>query len=82
MKRSESLRVVVAVLSLAGAACDDRSPTQPSPPATPSPPPPPSVVGVTITGNTNLSAVGETSQLTLTASLSDATTKDVTSEAQ
>ena len=82
MRRSVSLRVVIAVLSVAAAACDDRSPTQPGPPTTPSPPPPPTVVGVTLTGNTSLSAVGETSQLTLTAALSDGTTKDVTSEVQ
>ena len=82
MRRSLSLCVVIAALALVSTSCDDRSPTQPSPSATPSPPPPPSVVGVTLTGNTSLSAVGETSQLTLTAALSDATTKDVTHETQ
>jgi hypothetical protein len=81
MKRSLFLCVVLAVLALAGVACDDRSPTPPTPPATPSPPPP-SVVNVTLTGNTSLSAVGETSQLTVTAALSDSTTRDVTSESR
>ena len=82
MRRSLSLRLVIAVLSLVGSACDDRAPTRPSLPTIPSPPPPPSVVGVTLTGNTSLSGVGETSQLTVTAALSDSTTKDVTSETQ
>jgi hypothetical protein len=70
---------VIVALALVGAACDDRSPSQPSTPTTPSPP---SVVSVTLTGNTSLTTVGETSQLTLTATLSDATTKDVTNETQ
>lgn len=82
MKRSLSHWIIIAGLSLVGAACEDRSPTQPSPPTTPSPPPPPSVVGITLAGNTTLSAVGETSQLTVTAALSDATTRDVTRESQ
>jgi hypothetical protein len=49
-------------------------------PSNPPPPPAPVVVSIALTGNVLLSAVGETSQLTLTASLSDGTTKDVTRE--
>jgi len=36
--------------------------------------------GVAITGNVTLARIGETTQLTATATLSDNTTKDVTSE--
>ena len=69
--------LIFAVLAAAGtAACDEhQSPTMPSDPP---PPPPPVVVSVALTGNVLLTAVGETSQLTLTASLSDGTSKDVT----
>ena len=38
------------------------------------------VTGLTLTGNTLLNAVGETSQLTATAAYSDGTTADVTKE--
>ena len=70
--------LVVAALALGTAACDDhKSPTTPSNPA---PPPAPVVVSVALTGNVLLSAIGETSQLTITASLSDGTTKDITRE--
>jgi hypothetical protein len=37
---------------------------------------------LSITGNVDLTAVGETTQLTATATFSDGTTKDVTTEAQ
>jgi hypothetical protein len=68
--------LAIAALALGTVACDDhRSPTMPSNPA---PPPAPVLVSVALTGNLLLSAIGETSQLTLTASLSDGTTKDVT----
>ncbi len=50
------------------------TPTTPTSPSTPSP----TVTGLSITGNLTLTAVGETSQLMATASLSDNTTKDVT----
>jgi hypothetical protein len=79
MTRPKPFRaLVVAVLAAAGtAACDKhQSPTMPSDPA---PPPSPAVVSIALTGNVLLTAVGETSQLTLTASLSDGTTQDVTS---
>lgn len=70
--------LVIAALAAGGtAACDkQQSPTTPSDPA---PPPPPVVVSVSLTGNVLLTSVGETSQLTLTASLSDGSTQDVTS---
>jgi hypothetical protein len=69
--------LMFAVLAAAGsAACDKhQSPTMPSDPP---PPPSPVVVSVALTGNVLLTAVGETSQLTLTASLSDGSTQDVT----
>src|SRR5439155_3940081 len=51
------------------------SPTAPRTPSTPSP----TVATVSIAGIVTLTKVGETSQLTATASLSDGTTKDVTS---
>jgi hypothetical protein len=58
-----------------------------SPPMAPSgsantPPPPPSVTRVSLSGNVNLTAVGETSQLTATATFSDNTTRDVTAQAR
>ena len=70
--------LVIAALAAGGtAACDKhQSPTTPSDPP---PPPPPVVVSVALTGNVLLTSVGETSQLTLTASLSDGSTQDVTS---
>ena len=79
MTGSMSIRALMfAVLAAAGTmACDEHeSPTMPSDPP---PPPPPAVVSIALTGNVLLTAVGETSQLTLTASLSDGTTQDVTS---
>jgi hypothetical protein len=81
MNRSVSLRVVIAVLALVATACDDNSPTQPTP-GPPPPPPLPTIVRITLEGNTRLSAVGETSQLAVTAVYNDGTTKDVTSECQ
>ena len=61
------------------------SPTTPSEP-TPTAPAPsapaPIVTSVKISGNLTLASLGEISQLTATASLSDGTTKDVTSDAK
>jgi hypothetical protein len=79
MTGSTSIRaLMLVVLAAAGTvACDEhQSPTMPSDPP---PPPPPAVVSIALTGNVLLTAVGETSQLTLTASLSNGTTQDVTS---
>lgn len=83
-----------AILAVALATClacgEDRpTPTAPpqgtgNPPAPPPPQPPapaqPS--SLALTGATSLQAVGETSQLTATATYPDGTTKDVTRDAQ
>ena len=72
MRRQATLAALMTMMIGGG----KDSPRPPSPdPAVPSAA---SVVGVTITGNTNLTAVGETSQLTVTATRSDGTTEDVT----
>jgi TolB-like protein len=73
--------LLALVVLLASVGCGDSTP----PPAAPSPPPvaaPPTVTQLSITGNLDLTAVGETSQLTAAAMFSDGTTKDVTNEAQ
>ena len=72
-----SLAVVLVLLTFTWTSCggDKSTPTTtPTSPSTPSP----SVTGLSITGNVTLTAVGQTSQLTATASLSDNTTKDLT----
>jgi hypothetical protein len=73
---------VLAVVILA-AACGSKPPSAgPSP--TPSSPPsatPPSVLRITVAGNISLTTIGETSQLTATAQLSDGTTQDVSAVA-
>lgn len=56
------------------AGCGKSSPTSPTVG-------PPTVTAVTITGNAALTAPGQTSQLTLEATLSDGSKKDVTSTA-
>jgi hypothetical protein len=69
------------VLGLSGMACDAKNEGPPlSPSPNPAGPPAPVLAGLTLTGNVSLSAVGETSQLTATASYSDGTTKDVSSQ--
>ena len=78
-----TLALLVAVSACSG---NDRSfpnPTAPSPPAAPAPPSAPvaAVTQLRITGNTALTAVGETSQLTTTATFADGTDRDVTAEA-
>ena len=71
---------LIGALSFAGIACNDRNdPVGPTVQGNPTPPAP-VVSSIALTGNVLLSAVGETSQLTLTASFSDGTTKDVTRE--
>ncbi len=82
MRRSTARCVLLmGVLSLSGLACDDKNEGPPlSPSPNPAPPPAPVLVGLTLTGNVNLSAVGETSQLTVTANYSDGSTKDVSKE--
>ena len=73
--------LLIGVLGCSGVACDERNggpPTSPSP--NPAPPPAPVLTGLALTGNVTLSAMGETSQLTATATYSDGTTKDVSPE--
>jgi hypothetical protein len=75
--------LLISVLCLSGVGCDDEpdGPLSPSPtPAAPPPPPPPVVVSLALSGNFELSSVGETSQLTATATLSDGTSKEVSRE--
>jgi hypothetical protein len=86
-----SAPAILAVALAAGLACgvDRTTPTAPpqgtgNPPASPTPQPPAPVqpASLALTGSTSLQAVGETSQLTATASYPDGTTKDITREAQ
>ena len=73
--------LLIGVLGLSGVGCGDGD----DPPLGPSGPPPvipPALVGLTLTGNVTLTAVGETSQLTATAAYSDGTSKDVSRETQ
>jgi hypothetical protein len=84
--------LLVTLLSPIWASCGNPTPlpTRPTPttePATPttSPAPPPPVpiataTRVSINGNFALSTIGETTQLTATATLSDGSTKDVTGD--
>jgi hypothetical protein len=77
------LLILLATASTSGCGGDKSTPTTPTPASTttiPSPSPPSSAVTrVTIAGTVTLSAIGETSQLQATATLSDGSTKDVTS---
>jgi hypothetical protein len=68
------------VLAASGAACGKSSPAAPTPTVAPAPPPVPTVTGVAISGKFAFTTIGETDQLTATATFSDNTTKDVTSE--
>ncbi len=72
---------ILSVFVLTATACNDR-PESPSVPPTPSPPQPPTLISVALTGNVTLGAVGETSQLTLTGTFSDGTSKDVSADAR
>lgn len=69
-----SLRPIAVLFVLGGFGCGSDDPVA-------GPAPPASVTSVTLTGNTNLTALGQSSQLTLTANYSDGTSRDVTSEA-
>jgi hypothetical protein len=80
MRHAFVVGLLMVALSLNIYGCG-RTPTAPAPsagPATPSPPPSPTLTGITITGAMALTAIGQTSQLTATATYSDTTTKDVT----
>lgn len=85
-----SAPAILAVALATGLACgvDRTAPTAPqgtgNPPAPPPPQPPAPAqpASLALTGATSLQAVGETSQLTATATYPDGTTKDVTRDAQ
>ncbi len=79
--RGVLLLIVVAPAWTSGCGGDKPTPTTPTPTTTIPAPAPSSntVTRVTISGNVTLSAIGETSQLTVIATLSDNSTKDVTS---
>jgi hypothetical protein len=78
---------VLAVL-VAGVACHDRNGPNPNNPAAPTSVTPTSVTptatvtSIAITGATRLYHPGDTSQLTMTATFSNGTTRDVTAEAR
>jgi hypothetical protein len=76
MRRQATLAALMTMLS----GCGGKS-SPPAPSPNPAGPSAASVLSVTITGNTNLTAVGETSHLTATATRSDGMTEDVTSVA-
>ena len=81
--KSECYALLVMGLAPMWSGCN-KSPTTPTslpPVATAATPAAPSVTRVDLTGNVTLTTVGETSQLTATATLSDGTVKDVTSDA-
>jgi hypothetical protein len=84
-----NLITIVLVAALIGCAGCDRSRTGPSPtptPTTPTAPTPPAaapqVTKIAIEGKLLLTTIGETSPLAATATLSDGTTKDVTTAVQ
>jgi len=72
----------VGMLAIGSFACGS-SPTTPSPGPSPGPSPAPvaTVTRVSVSGNTALTAIGQTSQLRAMADYSDGTTRDVTTEA-
>src|SRR5436309_68407 len=80
------LPIILLTALAVSAGCDHSSPT-PRPTPTPSPTSPapttpapasPQVLSIRITGNATLTSVGATSALTVTATMSDGTTKDLT----
>jgi hypothetical protein len=72
--------VLLILLAPAWTSCGSDTPTPtPTGPATVVPP---TVTRVSITGNVTLTQIGETTQLTAIATLSDNTTKNITSEGQ
>jgi hypothetical protein len=72
--------LLVAVLAPVWMGCGNHpsSPTPVPPPPPPPTPAPPTATGLSVKGNAQLTRIGETSQLTGTATMSDNTTKDVT----
>jgi hypothetical protein len=78
MSRRASVAGLVTSFVTAIACGGCGSERAPIPPASPSPVP--VVISLQVSGNTSLTAIGETSQLTATASYSDGTTRDASSQ--
>src|SRR5260221_3830773 len=72
--------VVLMVMPLVLVGCGSNAPVSPTAPTSTTTSTGTTVTRVAITGNVTLARIGETTQLTATATLSDNTTKDVTSE--
>jgi len=72
--------IVLLVLTQGLIGCGSNGPASPTSTITPTTTASATVTRVAITGNVTLARIGETTQLTATATLSDNTTKDVTSE--
>ena len=78
-------RIVLVVLAQGLVGCGSRAPVSPTAPTTTTTAtstPLPTTTRIAISGNVTLTRVGETTQLTATATLSDSTTKDVTRDAK
>jgi hypothetical protein len=74
--------IVLLVLAQGLAGCGSHAPVSPTAPTTTTPTTTsPTTTRVAISGNVMLTTIGETTQLTATATLSDNTTKDVTTDA-
>jgi hypothetical protein len=75
--------VVLLAALCAGVGCNHSDSIKPPTGPTTTPPPPPAqVIAVIVTGNVSLGAIGDTSQMTARATMSDGSAKDVTSTAQ
>ena len=73
-------RLAALGISVVLAACGGGG-SNPTAPSTPSQPTQPTVISVTVSGTAAFSAVGETRQLTATATMSNGSTQNVTSQA-
>ncbi len=85
MRISGAIILLLLAPALAGCRSSDSSASTvsaPTPLPAPAPPSLPTVTRVAITGNVQLTRIGETAQLTAIATLSDNSTKDVTSDAK
>jgi hypothetical protein len=76
--RRTPLLILVALMWVTSCGHDNPTPAVPTAPSGTTTTPQPTLKGVSITGNVTLTAVGETSQLTATATFTDNSTKDVT----
>jgi TolB-like protein len=73
--------IVLVLLTQGLVGCGNRTPVSPTAPTTAmTPTPVPTITRVAISGNVPLTTIGETAQLTATATLSDNTTKNVTTD--